>query len=279
MDWSNEDYVRVYTRDTADDLELSWQALALWHAMLRKFDRSGLMPVRNGWSSVAKSVRMPDDVVLAAGRELERDGRVMRTKRGMFAPNFTEAQTAKKSDKARQQASRDRRRAEAAESAGTDETPQTPVKALESTKSRHAESQAVTSESRDVTLCSATPPVALPPVALRCVDQTANESPVPTRKPKRRRHRLPVDWNPNEAAEQYAREHRLDLNATAGKFKRHYASTGAVRVDWDEAFAGWLEGDAERSSRNGARASPSQTVLEVLKSQIAESEEPDHDQH
>jgi len=159
MDWSNEDYVRLYTRETADDLELSWEAIALWRAMICKFDRSGVIPVRNGWPSIARMVRMPVDVVERAGPELVTDGRVRVTKHGFVAPNFTEAQTASKSDKLRQRESRDRRR----EVALTEPTG--------ITKRRHDRSQAVTNrdpKSRDVTLplLSVAPvaPVALPPV-------------------------------------------------------------------------------------------------------------------
>jgi len=161
MDWANEEYVRLYTRETADDLELSWEAVALWRAMLCKFDRSGVIPVRNGWPSIARMVRMPIDVVERAGPELVTDGRVRVTKHGFVAPNFTEAQTASKSDKLRQRESRDRRRETAL------------AKPSEKTTSGHKRSQAVTNrdqESRDVTLpllpllSVAEAPVALPPV-------------------------------------------------------------------------------------------------------------------
>jgi hypothetical protein len=155
MDWSNEDYVRMYTRETADDLELSWEALALWRAMLCKFDRSGVIPVRNGWPSIARMVRMPVDVVERAGTELVTDGRVRVTKHGFVAPNFTEAQTASKSDKARQQESRDRRRAAAM------------VKVHEITSAGHTASHGVTkrdAESQNVTLTSALLAVAEAPV-------------------------------------------------------------------------------------------------------------------
>jgi hypothetical protein len=160
MDWSNEEYVRMYTRETADDLELSWEALALWRAMLCKFDRSGVIPVRNGWPSVARMVRMPEDVVGRAGPELVTDGRVRVTKQGFVAPNFTEAQTTSKSDKLRQQESRDRRRSVAM------------FKVPEIIDTGHAESRAVTErdqESRDVTLpllpllTTTKPPVTSPP--------------------------------------------------------------------------------------------------------------------
>jgi hypothetical protein len=166
MDWSNEEYVRLYTRETADDLELSWEALALWRAMLCKFDRSGVIPVRNGWPSIARMVRMPTDVVERAGPELVTDGRVRVTKHGFVAPNFTEAQTASKSDKARQKDSRDRRRETAL------------VKPPEITGAGHDVSRAVTNrdtESRDVTLpLLPLPPVAEAPVALPPVVTTAD---------------------------------------------------------------------------------------------------------
>jgi hypothetical protein len=166
MDWANEEYVRLYTRETADDLELSWEAVALWRAMLCKFDRSGVIPVRNGWPSIARMVRMPIDVVERAGPELVADGRVRVTKHGFVSPNFTEAQTASKSDKLRQRESRDRRREIAL------------VKPTEIVEETDVRSRAVTSghervterdeKSRDVTLpllCSALPPAAeaLPP--------------------------------------------------------------------------------------------------------------------
>lgn len=111
MDWANEEYVRMYVRETSDDLELSWEALALWRALLCKFERSGLLLARNGWSSVARIVRMPDAVVERAGAELIADGRIVHVDGGLLAPNFTEAQTINKSDKIRQRESRDRRRA------------------------------------------------------------------------------------------------------------------------------------------------------------------------
>lgn len=160
MDWANEEYVRLYTRETADDLELSWEAVALWRAMLCKFDRSGVIQVRNGWPSLARMVRMPIEVVERVGPELVTDGRVRVTKHGFVAPNFTEAQTASKSDKLRQRESRDRRREIAM------------AKQSENTRAGHGRSRAVTKRdprSQDVTLPLppvAEAPVALPPVAL-----------------------------------------------------------------------------------------------------------------
>jgi hypothetical protein len=156
MDWANEEYVRLYVRETADDLELSWEATALWRALLTKFDRAGLLPVKNGWASVAKLVRIPADVCATAGAELIADGRVRQIDVGFLAPNFTAAQTASKSDKARQRESRDRRRADAMRQPS------------ETVEARHGVSHAVTpghAPSQNVTLAYAEPePEPTPPL-------------------------------------------------------------------------------------------------------------------
>ena len=110
MDWSNEPYVRVYTRETDDDLALSWEARALWKEMLCKFDRSGVIETKRAAKGLAAVVKMPPEVVARVLPELLEDGRLREIPTGYFAPNFIEAQEAKKSDKLRQKESRDRRR-------------------------------------------------------------------------------------------------------------------------------------------------------------------------
>lgn len=110
MDWTNERYVRVYTRDTEDDLLLSWQASALWVAIMRKMDRAGVLEAKRGAASVALIVRWPVEVVAAALPELLADGRLVEHEVGFLAPNFLEAQEAPQSDKQRAAESRARRR-------------------------------------------------------------------------------------------------------------------------------------------------------------------------
>lgn len=252
MDWSNEDYVRVYIRDTTDDLELSWQAMALWHAMLRKFDRSGLLEARNGWASVAKVVRIPEDVVLAAGAELERDGRVMRTKRGILAPNFTEAQTARKSDKARQRESRDRRRADAIK-AGSDNEPQTRLHLPDPADTCHTMSPAGHDVSRDVTLpllSSADPllRVAMDPGSAVAEPSPKHEpslsltsSPNTKRSRKTVKHDMPENWQPSARQRETCRVLGLDVDEQSRRFKNHHAAKGNQFASWDRAFDTWLD--------------------------------------
>lgn len=114
MDWSNENYVRVYTRETEDDLVLSWEARALWKEMLCKFDRAGFLPLKRGRAGLAALIRWPVEAIERAAPELVADGRVRELETGFFAPNFLEAQEAKSSDKQRKREERERRRAHAA---------------------------------------------------------------------------------------------------------------------------------------------------------------------
>lgn len=110
MDWSNEPYVKVYTRETDDDLALSWEALALWNQMLKRFDRAGVLETKRGPRGLAAIVRIPASVVERALPELLTDGRLREVPTGYVSPNFLAAQEAKKSDRMRQRESRERRR-------------------------------------------------------------------------------------------------------------------------------------------------------------------------
>ncbi|MGN6105450.1 MAG: hypothetical protein ACTHU0_10125 [Kofleriaceae bacterium] len=155
MDWSNEPYVRLYTRETDDDLLLSWQARAVWHELMKKFDRSGLIETRRGVRGLAAMIRMPVEVVESALPELLEDRRLQQVERGYFAPNFLEAQTITKSDKQRQRESRERRRDAARESTSSPHTVTNRDDTSRAAEGGHA-------ESRPVTLCLADPSEADP---------------------------------------------------------------------------------------------------------------------
>lgn len=266
MDWANEEYVRLYVRETADDLELSWEAIALWRALLTKFDRSGLITVRNGWMSVARLVRMPEPVVERAGAELVADGRVRAVERGFLAPNFTEAQTASKSDKLRQRESRDRRRADAMS------------QAIDSAKSRHEPSQAVTSghaPSRNVTLALASaepiPPVAEPLLIPR--DGHAENG--KTAKPRAVKCRLPDDWSPvrstaNLAAEAAARSRGVDLDLQLANMRDWARANGARKADWEATWRNWTRNAKPSGAFERQRQTPLEQQLERVRMLEAE---------
>ena len=245
MDWSNEEYVRLYTRETAADLELSWEALALWRALLVKFDRAGVISIKNGWASVARLVRMPFDIVQQTGPELIRDGRVRMIDGALHAPNFTEAQTASKSDKVRQRESRERRRERASAA----------VQVQDSTVPGHAVSQAVTpghDRSQNVTLCSADPkpiPLLIPP------DE-------PAVKPSRiLKHALPDDWSPdrseaNLTAEATARSRGIDLDQQLASLRDWARGNNAKKVDWNATWRNWTRNAKPPSGAYGTPVLP-----------------------
>lgn len=110
MDWSNERYVRVYTRDTETWKLLTWEARALFVLLLRKVDRAGVLETKRGARGVAALVEMPPDLVEPALALLLEEGCVAVHEVGYCVPNYLEAQEAKASDAQRQRMSRERRR-------------------------------------------------------------------------------------------------------------------------------------------------------------------------
>lgn len=139
MDWSNERYVRLYTRDTPDWVLLSWEARSLWVLILRKLDRSGVMDMgRHGMRALSASVGMPLDVVERALPELLDDGCLLQNGSKLVAPNFLEAQESVASDAQRKRESRARIRERAISS-----VTERDVRSRDGTES-HARSRAVT---------------------------------------------------------------------------------------------------------------------------------------
>jgi len=110
VDWTNERYVRLYTRDTDDWLVLTWQAKALFPLMLRKVDRSGFLETKRGAIGVAAQTGLPPDVVNVGLPDLLRDGSVTECDGGYLMPNYIDAQEAPQSDAQRAKELRERRR-------------------------------------------------------------------------------------------------------------------------------------------------------------------------
>lgn len=116
MDWSNERYVRVYTRDTTTWKLLDWRARTVLLHLFRKVDRAGVLDVgADGVLGLAAVLELPFDIVepgiayLAASRG---GGvpTVIATGSAYVLPRFLEAQEAPQSDAQRQRESRSRRR-------------------------------------------------------------------------------------------------------------------------------------------------------------------------
>lgn len=118
MRWEDERYVRVYTRDTADWLALSFDAQSLFMHLLRKVDRAGILELgRHGKRAVAIAIGHAAlwDRLAPALEELLADGCVQINETRLLIPNYIEAQEARASDKARQREKRERDRARTAD--------------------------------------------------------------------------------------------------------------------------------------------------------------------
>lgn len=114
VNYEDEPYVRLYTRDTVAWLRLQWQGQAVLALLLRKLDRAGAIEVGESAADAAESVAallsMPVSVVkvglsrILAGGALEHAGRFL------IMPKFIDAQTASKAPKERQREHRERKR-------------------------------------------------------------------------------------------------------------------------------------------------------------------------
>lgn len=146
MDWQNESYVRLYTKDTPTWRRLKWEGQAVLSLLLRKIDQSGVM---DGIEDVY------DDVSIATGMNIEdaKKGLDLLLKyevfkfseNTLFMPNFLEAQTASKSDKQRQKESRDNRKAKANIITNGDNVSQNVTDKSQNVTKCHTSSQPVTS--------------------------------------------------------------------------------------------------------------------------------------
>ncbi len=113
MDWSNERYVRVYTRDTADLLAVGWEGRAIWWELLRKCDRAGVIDTGGDLAVMAELLRLPVDVWERGFPRIVARDMVEVTDSAIVIPNFEPAQETAQSDAQRKRRSRERRRSEA----------------------------------------------------------------------------------------------------------------------------------------------------------------------
>ena len=122
MRWADEEWIKLYTRDTPDFLSLSFEAQAFFVLLLRKVDRAGLLPLgKRGRASIFLAIGQAHRVadLTPALDELIADGCILVDERRqvLVVRNYAEAQTARASDAARKRAERARDSAEAAKSA------------------------------------------------------------------------------------------------------------------------------------------------------------------
>lgn len=116
MDWSNERYIRLYTRDSTTWKLLDWRGRMVLAFMMRKATRAGVIDVDgHGAVGLAALIEVPIDIVEAGIEQLTNPkiGVVHATRTAYVIPNFLEAQEAVQTGAHRSREYRARQRDEA----------------------------------------------------------------------------------------------------------------------------------------------------------------------
>lgn len=249
MDWSNERYVRLYTRDTVNTQLLSWEARCVFWELLRKVDRSGVLEIGNvePGKALAVALRVPAEVASTALAEWLADGRVELRDGAIVVPNHLGAQEAPQSDRARARASRERRSAGVTirdeVSRFVTDPSQTVTQPSRPVTSRHTPSHAVT------------PAIPSDPIQTSQLEHVttvaADAAPAAqSAKVKRNGHRLPDDWHPSPEAYAWAAAHekvqlrRVDVDDCAEDFRNYWTARsdrGAAKLTWEGTFQNALK--------------------------------------
>ena len=171
MDFANESYVRVYTRDTMSWKRLNWQARAVLVLLFRKLDRAGVLDLEglDPVEAVSLATELPVDVVEAGLPKLLERGTLVARAGALISPRFMEAQECSKSDALRSKEYRERRRSQALSEPSQDVTPESQdvTGASREITERHAATE--TSREHHSLLCSADP--LLPSAVLASADR------------------------------------------------------------------------------------------------------------
>lgn len=112
MDFADEHYVKLFTRDTVTWRSWPWQARALLPLLMRKVDNAGFFDVgkREPARSLAIMVELPLEVVAPGLDALLEDGTAELVDGRLLLPNFVDAQESKKTDKAKARDYRNRKK-------------------------------------------------------------------------------------------------------------------------------------------------------------------------
>lgn len=115
MNFADERYVRLFTRDTATWKSWDWETRSIFTLMLRKVDRAGVidtgkMPKPRAISLI---IEAPEDVVARVLPLLVESEAIVFSETSVVMPKFLEAQESPQSDAQRQRESRQNRAAKA----------------------------------------------------------------------------------------------------------------------------------------------------------------------
>lgn len=247
IDWSSDHFVRLYTRETDDDLLLTWEARAVWHELLKKFNKQGRLTTKRGVRGLAALIRIPLDVVERVIPELAEDGRLKADGNTFYAPNYQHANYTPRSSGARMAQFRSRTSLHGAGGSGG--------RWAEGTDSGQATKNGDGSHGASVSNSSTDlddEHVTDSDAALRIVTAVAHirsEAEAVHSARARGRHAIPSDWKPRERECQLARELGLDPDSEAREFLAYWQGDGRAKADWDQTFASRLQAQAKHKPR------------------------------
>lgn len=117
MNWSDERYVKLFTRRTATTTLWPWQSRALFPWLMTAASGAGVVDTgKHGKAAALSAITLlPLEVVEPGLAALIEDGTVEHLQRGILLVNFLEAQESRATDKARKRAQRERDRDQARE--------------------------------------------------------------------------------------------------------------------------------------------------------------------
>jgi hypothetical protein len=111
LNFEDEHYVRVYTRDTKTWLRWGWEGQTVFMFVMRKLDKSGVLDdIEEPVADVALMTGLPREVVAVGLPRILESGALEQHGKALVAPKYIDAQSAKRSDKQRAKESRERRR-------------------------------------------------------------------------------------------------------------------------------------------------------------------------
>lgn len=259
MNFSDEDYRRLYIRRTVTNRRLGWEGRAVMHEMLYEFDRAGVFEFGDDAAQdIADLVDLPLEVVQAGLSRLLATKTWVMTAGRIVWTRFVEGQSCPRSDRLRQQELRERRRDDALRA-----PVESPIAKTAELTSAVTPRAPLSRESRTVTPSRAEPNQTEPPISdaretgvtlSPAPDALPMATPAPVvREPTRKLSRFcPADFEPNDKHRMRCAELKIELSELLREFKRHEFQRDYS--DWDRRFDGWIE--KAKLLRDAARASP-----------------------
>lgn len=225
MNFEDEEYVRLYCKDTVTVRKIGWEGrLVLWEIM-RKVDLAGVLDLEaedDEVEAVSSLIGVPEEIVRVGLAALASRGVTTHHGPSLVVTKFVEAQNAKRSDRLRAQEYRERKKLEAAGA---------PLDPSQTSVKSDGASQGVTGHHE--TSLPASPPPALP-----------------------HSHTQQVLVEPTTEHQKLGTELGLDVAYEFARFKSQARGKGRKIVDEGACFELWLLDEAKKPKRSEPRAAP-----------------------